>query len=102
MATTLDTQELTQKFEAFKQVFMSINKRFVEKLTDQLTGPQNLVHKPEVFTPNNAAKLMVGKKKLLILSGLGLSLERGISELQNLDDPNRRFKKSYFGMDTSR
>ena len=50
----------------------------VEMLSEQLKEPKTYKNKPKVCTPKQAALYMIGKKKIAVLTGAGISAASGI------------------------
>ncbi|CDW75458.1 silent information regulator protein sir2 [Stylonychia lemnae] len=73
--------DLEKKFQEFQNAFRRMNEAFGQKLLEQfgIANPDiKYTHEPQVITAKDAAKHMIGKKNILILTGAGLSAASGI------------------------
>lgn len=60
-----------------------------------LRKPEEYKHQPQVLSPTDAADLMLGKKRFLILTGAGLSAASGIPTFRG---ENGFWKREYAGV----
>ena len=81
--------DFNQKFEAFKDAFDAAINSIVEKVAEHV-GVQ-----PTKTSPNGAAHMLKGKKKIMILTGYGFSPASGISTFTCEEG---LFKKKYAGI----
>lgn len=78
----VDLSDLDRKFEEFQNAFKRMNDAFVEKMKVAMNGGKQgkdfYTHQPQAVTPIQAAKHLVGKKHVVIVTGAGLSAASGI------------------------
>lgn len=95
----IDISDLDRKWKEFQAAFDNLGKAFAEKMALALTGGKHGVdyytHKPQAVTPKEAAKFLVGKKKIMIVTGAGLSAASGIPTFRG---DNGFWSRSYGGV----
>jgi hypothetical protein len=74
--------DLDKKFKEFEDLFRQMNVAIGEKLLHAFGGgkgdPSSYTHQPKLCNPQEAAKYMVGKKNIVVVTGAGLSAASGI------------------------
>ena len=70
--------ELRAKIAGFHQSWNDVNKTFLKKIFGGFKEPEEYQNRPEQLTPEEAAQRLIGKKKITILTGAGISLASGV------------------------
>ena len=95
----ISTSDLDRKFKEFEDMFRQMNIAMGEKLRQAFAGGKKnadqYTHQPKLCSPHEAAKEMVGKKNIVIITGAGLSAASGIPTFRG---DNGFWKQSYGGV----
>ena len=76
--TNTYVEELEANFQKFTNTFNDMTKVMVEKMAGGKLEPDEYKDNPVVCSAEEAAQYMVGKKKIAILTGAGISAASGI------------------------
>jgi hypothetical protein len=95
----IDMSDLDRKFKEFQDAFASLGKAMAEKLTLAMSGGKRGLdyykHRPAKVTAEQAAKYLVGKKNIMIVTGAGVSAASGIPTFRG---DNGFWSRSYGGV----
>jgi Sir2 family len=95
----VDMSDLDRKFKEFENAFAALGAAIADKLKFAFTGGANpadsYTHKPIKCTPVEAAKYLVGKKNVMIVTGAGVSAASGIPTFRG---DNGFWSRSYGGV----
>lgn len=84
-ATLAENKEFDIKYDKFKKDFDGVMKDMITKLVSCMQEPVQFKYDPVQTSAKDAAKHMVGKKRIVILTGAGISASSGIPTFRGQD-----------------
>ena len=82
-------EDLDVKIDAFTAQMRSISETFMQKIAgfqgQDFKAPEDYKERPRQMTAKKAAKLLLGKKKITLLTGAGISAASGIPTFRGQD-----------------